>query len=248
MVRADARRHDWEIVSAWLAGGLSAGERVMYFEDDSADVLFGRLTDDRVPTDRARADGQFVLVPTEQTRATMTAPLDVFEELIVGLVRETEEGGWPGLRLVGENISVQRHQGLDTVLAYESVVDQVLRAHPTARLLCRFDRQHFDDEAMAAVRAVHATELRAPGPSTTTACCGSPGPVRRRCGWPGRPTTATGRSSAGSSTPPSTRPCARAPRRRRSPWTCRRCGPSTSRGWSSWCTPRRSSPTATTSC
>jgi anti-anti-sigma factor len=158
----ESAEHNWEVVSAWLAGGLDAGERVMYFEDDSADVLFDRLTDDRVPTDRARADGQFVLVPTAQTHATMAAPLDEFEELIVGLIRETVEGGWPGLRLVGENISVQRHQGLDTVLAYESVVDQVLRAHPTARLLCRFDRQHFDDEAMAAVRAVHATELRAP--------------------------------------------------------------------------------------
>jgi anti-anti-sigma factor len=52
--------------------------------------------------------------------------------------------------------------GLDTVVAYESVVDQVLREHPTARLLCRFEHRFFDDEAVDAMRAVHDSELRTP--------------------------------------------------------------------------------------
>jgi anti-anti-sigma regulatory factor len=155
----DSAEHSWEIAAAWLAGGLDAGERVMYFEDDTADRLLERFADDRVPVDRAMADGQFVLVPTEATRSTMAAPLDVFEQLIVDLVRDTETGGWPGLRLIGENISVQVEQGLDTVIGYESRVDRVLRAHPRARLLCRFDHQYFDDRAMAAVRAVHTDQL-----------------------------------------------------------------------------------------
>jgi anti-anti-sigma regulatory factor len=158
----DSAEHNWEVAAAWLAAGLSAGERVMYFEDDTAEVVFDRFADDRVPVDRALADGQFVLVSTEQTRSTMAAPLDLFEELIVGLIRETEAGGWPGLRLIGENISVQVEMGLSTVVAYESVVDRVLRAHPKARLLCRFDRRFFDDDAMAQVRAVHADELVVP--------------------------------------------------------------------------------------
>lgn len=158
----DSAEHNWEVATAWLAAGLSAGDRVMYFEDDTADIVLDRFVDDRVPVDRALADGQFVLVPTEQTRATMAAPLDVFEQLIVDLVRDTEAGGWPGLRLIGENIKVQAEQGLATVVGYESVVDKVLREHPHARLLCRFDRTHFDDEAMAAVRAVHTDELVVP--------------------------------------------------------------------------------------
>lgn len=155
----DSAEHNWEVAAAWLAAGLSAGERVMYFEDDTADTVLERFADDRVPVDRALSDGQFVLVPTEQTRATMAAPLDLFEEMIVGLIRETAAGGWPGLRMIGENIKVQIEQGLDTVLAYESVVDRVLRAHPAARLLCRFDRRFFPVEAMAAMSAVHTDEL-----------------------------------------------------------------------------------------
>jgi anti-anti-sigma factor len=155
----DSIEHNWEVATAWLAAGLHAGERVMYFEDETAGIVFDRFVDDRVPVDRALADGQFVLVTTEQTRTTMAAPLDLFETMIVGLIRETEAAGWPGLRMIGENISVQVGMGLDTVVAYESVVDQVLRKHPTTRLLCRFDRRFFDDDAMTAVRRVHGNEL-----------------------------------------------------------------------------------------
>jgi anti-anti-sigma factor len=131
----------------------------MYFEDETADALLDRLTDDRVPVDRALADGQFVLVPTEQTRATVSAPLDRFEQTIDDVISRTEAEGWPGLRLAGENIHVQVWMGLEAVVAYESVVDRLLREHPVARLLCRFDPRFFDAAALAAVRGVHANEL-----------------------------------------------------------------------------------------
>ncbi|MCO1656988.1 MEDS domain-containing protein [Pseudonocardia humida] len=155
----DSDDHVWEVTAAWLAGGLGAGERVMYFEDQTADALLGRLTDDRVPVDRALADGQFVLVPTEQTRATVSAPLDLFERMIDEMIRDTEAAGWPGLRLAGENVNVQLGMGVDAVVAYETVVDRLLREHPIARLLCRFDPLVFDTAAMAAVREVHTSEL-----------------------------------------------------------------------------------------
>jgi anti-anti-sigma regulatory factor len=155
----DSEDHVWEVTAAWLAGGLGAGERVMYFEDETADTLLGRLTDDRVPVERALADGQFVLVPTEQTRATVSAPLDLFEQVIVGMIRETEAEGWPGLRLAGENVNVQIGMGVEAVVAYETVVDRLLREHPFARLLCRFDPRIFDTASMGAVRAVHASQL-----------------------------------------------------------------------------------------
>ena len=44
-------------------------------------------------------------------------------------------------------------------MEYEQVVDRVLREHPTARLLCRYDRPRFDDAAVTQMHAVHDTEL-----------------------------------------------------------------------------------------
>jgi anti-anti-sigma regulatory factor len=75
------------------------------------------------------------------------------------MLRETEAEGWPGLRLAGENVNVQLGMGVEAVVAYETVVDRLLREHPIARLLCRFDPRVFDAASMAAVRAVHASEL-----------------------------------------------------------------------------------------
>ena len=34
---ADSDEHLWEVTAAWLAGGLTEGERVLYFEDETAD-------------------------------------------------------------------------------------------------------------------------------------------------------------------------------------------------------------------
>ena len=45
----DSEDHLWEATAAFVAGGLAVGERVLYFEDDTADALLGRLADDRVP-------------------------------------------------------------------------------------------------------------------------------------------------------------------------------------------------------
>jgi anti-anti-sigma regulatory factor len=56
-------------------------------------------------------------------------------------------------------VQVQLGMGLEAVVAYESVVDRLLREHPIARLLCRFDPRTFDAESMAALRAVHDSEL-----------------------------------------------------------------------------------------
>jgi anti-anti-sigma factor len=158
----DSVEHDREVVAAWLAGGLSAGERVMYFEDGTAEAVLDRLADDRVPVERALTDGQFVLVPGEQTRAAATAPPAELAETIAGLVRESRVAGWPGLRLTGETAPAWMHAGLEAVVAYESTLGRVLREHPFARLLCRFERRFFDDAAIDAVRAVHASELVTP--------------------------------------------------------------------------------------
>jgi anti-anti-sigma factor len=158
----DSTEHSREVVAAWLAGGLSAGERVMYFEDETAGAVLERLADDRVPVERALTEGQFVLVPTEQTKVAVTTPVDELADMIVELIRESETAGWPGLRMTGETAGAWMGLGLDTVIDYESTLDRVLREHPRARLLCRFERPFFDDDAVDAIRTVHASELRTP--------------------------------------------------------------------------------------
>jgi len=40
-----------------------------------------------------------------------------------------------------------------------TAVHLLLATHPNAGMLCRFDRRFFDDEAVAAMREVHPTEL-----------------------------------------------------------------------------------------
>jgi anti-anti-sigma factor len=158
----DSVEHSREVAAAWLAGGLSAGERVMYFEDDTAGAVLDRLADDRVPVERALTDGQFVLVPGEATRAASTGPLSGLAEMMAGVIRESEGLGWPGLRMTSETPNLQIAMGLDFAVAYESIVDRVLREHPTVRLLCRYERRLFDEETLDAVRAVHESELITP--------------------------------------------------------------------------------------
>jgi hypothetical protein len=51
----------WEITAEWLAGGLTSGERVLYFEDETADAVLERLADDGIPVQRAISDGQLTI-------------------------------------------------------------------------------------------------------------------------------------------------------------------------------------------
>jgi anti-anti-sigma factor len=155
--------HLWEVTAAWLAGGLEAGERVLYFEDETADAVLARLDEDQVPVDRAMADGQLVIVPTARTRSVLTGPVEQLEKLLVGEIGATAALGWPRLRLTGETCSALLPSGgAERVVAYERATERVLRDHPSTRLLCRYDRRRFGETAIAEMRAMHHTELVSP--------------------------------------------------------------------------------------
>jgi anti-anti-sigma factor len=150
----------WEVTAQWLAGGLAAGERVVYFEDETAGAMLGRMADDGVPVRQALHDGRMVIVPTEQTRAAANRPVAHYGELFVDQIDRAAARGYAGLRLAGECSSeLLRAGGVDRVVEYEQTVDRVLRAHPSARLLCRYDRPRFDDHAVDQMRELHETEL-----------------------------------------------------------------------------------------
>lgn len=158
----DSDEHVWEAAAAWIASGLHAGDRVLYFEDETADRLLQRLADDRVPVDAAMADGQFQVVPTEVARPIVTGPLEQLEGAMLHAIGETAEQGWPGMRLLGEAARGRIDMGLDSLVAYERHIDQVLARHPSTRLLCLYDRSRYDADVVDALRAVHGTELSLP--------------------------------------------------------------------------------------
>jgi anti-anti-sigma factor len=158
----DSEDHLWEATAAYVAGGIAEGERVVYFENDTAEVLLGRLADDRVSVAGALAEGGLVIVPTERTRQVCAFPVPDLVELMRQAILESESDGWPGIRLAGESRELLPIGGLRKLVEYETAVDGLLAQHPTARMLCRFDRRFFDDEAVAAMRELHTSELVTP--------------------------------------------------------------------------------------
>ncbi|WP_028933138.1 MEDS domain-containing protein [Pseudonocardia spinosispora] len=155
----DSPEHVWETSAAWIAGGLRAGEKVMYFEDGSIDRLMDRLEDDRIPVARAMADGQFTVVPSEASRAGWAVPVEEVGPAFTQAIRETAEQGWPGVRFIAEPSRARLGYGLDLMASHEALIDGILLRNPQARLLCIYDRETFDDEAIAEMRRVHRTEL-----------------------------------------------------------------------------------------
>ncbi len=158
----DSDDHLWEATAAYVAGGLAAGQRVVYFENDTADVLLGRLADDQVSVAESLADGGLVIVPTERTRQVCAFPVADIVDLMRQQILEADTAGWPGIRLAGESRELLPIGGLRKVVEYETAVDVLLSAHPNAGMLCRFDRRFFDDEAVAAMREIHPSELVTP--------------------------------------------------------------------------------------
>jgi anti-anti-sigma factor len=160
---ADSDEHLWEVTAGWLAGGLTAGERVLYFEDETAAAVLGRLTDDRVPVRRAIEEGQLVVLPTERTRRLLSGPVSDLERLLDGQIDDATAQGWPRLRLTGETAgALLPSGGADRVVAFERAAERVLRRHPSTRLLCRYDRRRWNDDAIDEMRRMHDTELISP--------------------------------------------------------------------------------------
>ena len=122
----DSEDHLWEATAAFVADGLAVGERVVYFENDTADNLLGRLADDRVPVSGALADGGLLIVPTERTRQLCAFPVPDIVELMRQTICESESEGWPGIRLAGESRELLPIGGLRKLVAYETAVDGLL--------------------------------------------------------------------------------------------------------------------------
>ena len=158
----DSEDHLWEATAAaWRAGSPRASS-VVYFENDTADALLARLADDRVPVAaRSRRASWSSCRPSR--RPGLHVPRRRHRRAACGCRSTTSErrrvAGDPA---GGESTGMLPIGGLRKVVEYEAAVDILLAAHPNARMLCRFDRRFFDEEAVAAMREVHPAELVTP--------------------------------------------------------------------------------------
>lgn len=152
----------YEMTAAFLADGLAAGERVVYFDDGTADAVLDRLADDRVPVDRPLAVGQLTIVPGEVTREALRSPVEQVEQLIGAQIDLTLRDGYPGFRMTHQASYALREAGGVSLAEYDAGLDRVLRSRPHARALCFYDRTRYPEHVIERLRAQHAQEIAAP--------------------------------------------------------------------------------------
>ena len=156
--------HLWEVTSRWLATGLEARERVVYFADETEEMVLRRLGEDRVAVDPALDSGQLIVVTTEQTRAVVDGPAAGLRVLLRDHAEQAADAGWAGLRLAGEGWHALRRSGpgVSRLLELEDVLEEAVVESPNTRMLCRYDQRHFDEATVGTLRAAHHTELVTP--------------------------------------------------------------------------------------
>ncbi|GAA1095354.1 MULTISPECIES: MEDS domain-containing protein [Pseudonocardia] len=149
-----------EDVAAFLAEGLTAGERVAYFDDDTAGLVLSRLADDGVDVTGPLRSGQFQLVPGDFTRAALHAPLDELTGVMEQNITSALDDGWAGLRFSGQMDHGLRRPGGQVLDEYDRRLDDAVRDHPL-RALCVYDHLRYPDELIATMRSLHPAELTA---------------------------------------------------------------------------------------
>lgn len=150
-----------ESVAAFLAGGLAAGERVAYFDDDTADAVLARLDDDGIDVTGPLRSGQFQLVPGEFTRAALLAPLDELDGLLEHTVRSALDDGWTGLRFTGQMNHGLTRPGGHLLDEYDRTLARVIRDRPV-QALCVYDQLRYPDDLIAVMRTLHGREEHRP--------------------------------------------------------------------------------------
>jgi anti-anti-sigma regulatory factor len=148
----------WELTAQFLGEGLRAGEQVVYAENRTADAVLDRLVDDGVPVRAPLASGQLTILPTDVTVGMAGARAADVLAAIEGIIDAALDGGYPGIRIVGETSAAIRNGDGSAMLEYESRFDDLLVGRP-ARIRCLYDRNRYSDADITRLRAVHRHEL-----------------------------------------------------------------------------------------
>jgi anti-anti-sigma regulatory factor len=151
----------WEMSAGYIAKGLEAGDRVVYFEDESVEQVLGRLGDDGVHTADALDEGRLLVVPTEETREVLSGPVVWLEDILHAFVDDSLRRVHKGVRFACQaSWSVRRAGGVGTV-QYEGGLSRVLAARRAAGALCLYDQSRFPAELIGELRGMHQHEVTA---------------------------------------------------------------------------------------
>jgi anti-anti-sigma factor len=151
----------WEMTADYLAAGLAANERVVYFDDGTSEAVLARLTDDGVAVRAPLAEGQLAIVPAEATRAALRSPVAQVEQMLHAAIDESLTQGWSGFRMTAQTSYALQRAGGVSLAEYDAGLDRVVRDRPEARALCFYDRRRFPDDVIDELRGAHGQEIAA---------------------------------------------------------------------------------------
>lgn len=146
-----------EVLTTYIADGLSRGERVIYYTDQTApDVIGAWLADSGVETSRMLADGRLAIRPVDNHYLVQGRfePDSVITTLWVEM-RQARDDGYPGLRISGEMTSELRPVADEQALReYEHRLSEVFHTRELAAI-CQYDQRLFDEAAVTGMIACH---------------------------------------------------------------------------------------------
>lgn len=161
----ESSEHLGEIAAGFVAHGLTRGERILYFDDaGAADALLRRLDEDGVDAGEPLRRGQLEILPEEQTRQTFRTRLT---EIHAGVAEEVDRSlrdGWRGTRLTGQMHASIAHGASATLPEYDGLLARLIRESSGAlTALCTYDHEHFPDEQIDIMQALHRDHLEVSG-------------------------------------------------------------------------------------
>jgi anti-anti-sigma factor len=146
-----------EVLTTYIADGLTRGERVIYYADQTApDVIRSWLVDSGVETSRMVDEGRLAIRPVDNNYlfGGRFEPDIVITTLWVE-VRRAREAGYPGLRISGEMTSELRPVADHVALRdYENRLSRVFHSRELASI-CQYDQRVFDAATISGLVECH---------------------------------------------------------------------------------------------
>jgi len=143
-----------EIVSAYIADGITHGERVLYFADRTEPSAIDRwLSQKGVDGALAVARGQLTI------RSARGGEFDAATVVtgIHGEMRQARQEGYRGLRWTGE---MSWALGSSELAEYESGIAATVSTSGDVAAICQYDERLFDSDAVSGLVAFHTSVVR----------------------------------------------------------------------------------------
>ncbi len=146
-----------EIISKFLEGGLSSGEKVAYFSDElSPDQIRIWLADLGVDLPDSEKTNSFSVSSTAETyfpggKFEIDDMLHTLKDFYV----TAKEENYPAVRVTGEmSWALKDVPGADRVMEYEAKVNDVVAKFPVTAI-CQYDANKFDGATILECLKVH---------------------------------------------------------------------------------------------